>query len=139
MELDDSLYNGIDDRKRKQYDFLKVRLTKMKSSLKYMRQVIEIVDAFNEVTGRKCEYHTMGSLKLILYWLREGYDTPQFRGVFEFKHAQFTDSGKTEWINIDTMCRQDRFENNLENAREWWRQKNKKKKEEQITTQVKRI
>ncbi len=141
MEELDDLYASADEKKKKRYDFLKTRLQKQKNSLKYMRQVIQIVDCFNEITGRRCDYHTMGNLKLILYWLREGYGVKQFQGVFEYKFKQFTEDKKPQWINIDTMCRQDKFENNLENAREAWRKaKNEHKPESPaITQQVKRI
>lgn len=107
---------------------LKKRLTNRNK--KHYEKIIQIVDAFNEITGRKVNYSTKGSLKLMLYWLNEGYDVPQFKGVFQYKYNKFKGTDNEQYIAIDTFCRETKFENNLEQARwEWRRQQAQKRKE----------
>lgn len=100
------------------YDRLKSRLTE--KDKKHFNSIIKIVDEFNRITGRNVSYFTKGSLKLILYWLNEGYDVAQFVGVFDYKYRQFKGTENEKYIAIDTFCRIDKFENNLERARQEW-------------------
>ena len=100
----------------------------MKGCLQFMGEVVRITDCFNEITGKHAKYYTLGSLKLIIFHLRLGHRLPQFKGVFEYKYNEFKDT-HPEWIVIDTFCRQDKFENNLEKARDAYRAKMAKKAE----------
>lgn len=115
------LIEEADEKQKNRYAYLKARLIEQKA-LRFMRDIINIVDAFNRITGRRCEYHTLGSLKLMVFWLKKGYTLPQFEGVFEFKHRMFREK-HPEWVKIDTFCRRDKFENNLEDAREDYRKR----------------
>jgi uncharacterized phage protein (TIGR02220 family) len=107
---------------------LKCRLKS--SEQKYFDDIIGVVDCFKRVTGREVNYSTLGSLKLILFWLKQGYGVPQFGAVFDYKHRQFKDNPEMrKYIAIDTFCRQEKFENSLERARQEWIDKQKEKKE----------
>ena len=102
------------------------------SERKYRDEIIKVVDCFNQITGRSVNYSTLGSLKLMLFWMKQGYDVRQFGAVFDYKYRQFKDNlDQQKWIAIDTFCRQDKFENSLERARQEWLDNQRKKKEQQ--------
>ena len=52
------------------------------SERKYRDEIIKVVDCFNQITGRSVNYSTLGSLKLMLFWMKQGYDVRQFGAVF---------------------------------------------------------
>lgn len=112
-------------------DRLESRLSE--KNKKHFDKIIQIVDEFRSITGRDVNYSTKGSLKLILYWLNEGYDVPQFIGVFDYKYRQFKGTENEKYIAIDTFCRIDKFENNLEKARQDWLDRKKKEKKEELS------
>lgn len=84
---------------------------------KHEQAVIEIVDYFNLVTGRKAEYQTAGALKYILHWLNEGHSVEEFKAVIDYKTSAFKGTENEKHIALDTYCRFDKFEDNLSKAR----------------------
>lgn len=86
--------------------------------MEYRAAVIEIVDYFREVTGKKqVNYSTKGALNLMTYWLKEGYTVEDFKLVIDFKTNYFRSREMHDNINLDTFCRQTKFEDNLEKAK----------------------
>jgi len=84
---------------------------------KHESEVIEIVDYFNQVSGRKAEYQTAGALKWILYWLNEGHSVADFKAVIDYKTAEFRGTENEKYIALDTYCRREKFEDNLSKAK----------------------
>lgn len=80
---------------------------------KHEAAVVEIVDYFNLVTGRKTEYHSKGQLKYLLHWLNEGYAVDDFKAVIDYKTNIFKGTPNENYIALDTYCRFDKFEENL--------------------------
>lgn len=84
---------------------------------KHEQAVIEIVDYFNQVTGRKAEYQTKGALKYILHWLNEGRKVEDFKIVIDYKTKEFKGTENEKYIALDTYCRFDKFEDTLSKAK----------------------
>jgi len=94
------------------------RLTKKEKI--FFETIIQIVDYFKQVTGKnRTGYHTQGALKLIKYWLKEGYGLEDFQKVIDYKTDLFRKDQKLDWISLDTYTRQDKFEDNLSKALDW--------------------
>lgn len=84
---------------------------------KHEAAVIEIVDHFNQVSGRKTEYYSKGQLKYLLHWLNEGYTVDDFKAVIDYKTQLFNGTPNENYIALDTYCRFDKFEENLTKAK----------------------
>lgn len=96
-------------------DLVKLDKRLSKANKKHREAIIEIVDYFRAVSGKsKTAYSTKGALGLMLYWLNDGKTVDDFKKVIDFKTAEFNRTGNTQYISIDTYCREKKFEDTLQ-------------------------
>jgi uncharacterized phage protein (TIGR02220 family) len=88
--------------------------------------ITDIIYMFNEVTGKNCSL-THRREKQIEHWLEKGYKKEQFKGVTEYLFNLWKGDPKMKnYITPETFFKFEKFEENLDNAREHWRQQSLK-------------
>jgi len=69
-------------------------------------QVKQIIDDFKEVTGKsRTTYFASAALKVIIFWLSEGFTREDFRLVFEHCTWKYRRDRQETNVSIVTMCR----------------------------------
>ncbi len=96
---------------------IKISETKVsdkKSSEKYSKEIEEIIDYFNKVTGQKLRSKSKGHRKLITARLNEGFTVDDFKVIIDKKYAEWKDDEKmSKYVTPSTLFRESHFDTYL--------------------------